>query len=122
MNFTDFWLTYPRRVGKRAAELAFTKALKRGAEAEAIVEGAQTYRDDPYRTPEYTAYPATWLNGDRWLDEAALSSMRSEVEDLTLRFEDEPEGISFSEWLREHASDEEREKARRLGLGANGLL
>jgi hypothetical protein len=27
------------------------------------------YRDDPNRVQEFTKHPATWLNGDCWLDD-----------------------------------------------------
>lgn len=67
--FNAFWDTYPRKVAKGAARRAWAKARLR-AEAETIIAGAERYRDDPNRTDEYTAHPATWLNGDRWLDEA----------------------------------------------------
>ncbi len=113
-GFEDFWAVYPKKVGKRAAQIAFTKALKRGAEAEVMVENALAYRNDPNRNPDYTALPTTWLNQDRWLDEPDSPSMP--VVDLAARFEDEPEGITFAQWLREHATEEEKEKARRFGL------
>ena len=34
-----------------------------------ILAGATAYRDDQHRSPEFTKHPATWLNGDCWLDE-----------------------------------------------------
>jgi hypothetical protein len=113
--FSDFWGVYPRRVGKRFAEVAFARALSRATASE-ILKGAQRYKDDITRKPEYTAYPATWLNGDRWLDEEPAAFSVQEVEYLPIRFSDLPEGITFSEFLKNHASPEEREKAKRLGL------
>jgi hypothetical protein len=114
-SFQVFWKVYPRRVGKRNAQTAFKNALKRD-DAECIIAGATAYRDDPNRDADFTSHPATWLNGDRWLDE--FTSVRSELPlfDLSERFEEEPEGITFAEWLRDHATEEEREKARVFGL------
>lgn len=69
ITFDTFWAVYPRKAGKPKAKEAWQKAVKR-AEASAIVAGAERYRDDPNREPAYTAHPSTWLNGDRWEDEA----------------------------------------------------
>lgn len=66
--FDDFWSTYPKRTAKGAARRAWEKAVKR-AEPAVIIAGAARYRDDPQRNPIYTAYPATWLNAERWEDE-----------------------------------------------------
>lgn len=65
--FADFWRAYPRKVGKGAAERAWTKAL-RHADAEAIIAAVHAARwpDDP----EFIPHASTWLNGKRWLDEA----------------------------------------------------
>jgi hypothetical protein len=118
VTFSDFWGVYPKRVGKRQAENAWIKARAR-ASAEDIIQGAQRYKDDVTRNPEYTAYPATWLNGDRWLDDPVVSSpvqAVGESEYLPMRFSDLPEGITFSEFLASYATEEEREKAKRLGL------
>jgi hypothetical protein len=118
--FDEFWSIYPRKVGKDRARRAFEAALKR-AEAEAIVQGALKYRHDAHRIeePEFTAHPTTWLNQDRWIDELDVVSSVREVEliDLTKRFDNEPEGISFAEWFHRFASPEEQQKARDFGLG-----
>jgi hypothetical protein len=69
--FGQFWAAYPRKVAKRAARAAWDRAVRRAA-PEVITAGAEAYRDDLHRKsrpPEYTAHPATWLNGDRWADE-----------------------------------------------------
>jgi hypothetical protein len=67
-EFTDFWLIFPRRVGKRTSETAFARACTRASVAE-ILSGAARYRDDPNREAEYTAHPTTWLNRDGWNDD-----------------------------------------------------
>lgn len=71
--FARFYAAYPKHVGKEAARKAFAKALKK-ASAEELTAGAQRYREDPHRKPDYTAHPATWLNAGRWEDEGQESS------------------------------------------------
>jgi hypothetical protein len=66
--FLEFWDVYPRKRNKRAALLAYRRANRR-ANADAILEGAERYRDDPNREDEFTQHPSTWLNGDGWEDE-----------------------------------------------------
>jgi len=66
-EFEKFWNTYPIKVGKGAAMKAWVKAIKKTT-PEIIIEGADRYSKDPNRDPSFTAHPATWLNGDRWLD------------------------------------------------------
>lgn len=63
--FDTFWKSYPKKADKRVAERAFVKALKR-ADAQTILDGARRYAEDPYRKPEFTKNPATWLNADAW--------------------------------------------------------
>lgn len=71
--FDEFWGIYPRRVGKRAAQAAFERALHRATIAE-VLAGATRYRDDPNRDPQFTAHPTTWLNQDRWGDDPLPSN------------------------------------------------
>lgn len=68
-GFEKFWELYPRKIAKGAARRAWFKATKT-SDMEAILEGvsryAHTHTDE---TKQYTPYPATWLNSERWLDE-----------------------------------------------------
>ncbi|WAB09153.1 helix-turn-helix DNA binding protein [Arthrobacter phage Eesa] len=68
-DFADFWKVYPRKTAKAAALKAWKTALKT-ATAPEIIAGAVRYAEDPNREAQFTAYPATWLNGGRWEDEA----------------------------------------------------
>lgn len=67
-SFAYFWSLYPNKVGKRDAETAFIKALKR-ADLETILTGLRAYvaktDDRPW------CNPSTWLNQDRWEDAPA---------------------------------------------------
>jgi hypothetical protein len=64
-QFDEFWNAYPRKLDKAKAFRAFKSALKR-ATFEDILAGVIAYRNDPARNPDFTKYPATWLNSDAW--------------------------------------------------------
>jgi hypothetical protein len=68
--FDEFWQAYPLRKAKGAARHAFGKAIKAGASAAEIIEGAKHYASERAgQDPKYTRFPATWLNGECWADE-----------------------------------------------------
>lgn len=67
-GFREFYETYPRHVAKGAALRAWAKAVKK-TEPEVIIAGAKRYAEDPSRDQSFTAYPATWLNQERWDDD-----------------------------------------------------
>lgn len=68
--FDEFWNAYPRKLDKAKAFRAFKSALKR-ATFEDILAGVIAYRNDPRRDPDFTKYPATWLNNDAWENAAS---------------------------------------------------
>jgi hypothetical protein len=88
--FDAFWNAYPRRDAKGHARRAWLKAIRK-CDPSVIIEGAARYGADPNRSKEYTAMPATWLNGERWGDEPLPSRdnrgdrKMSEVEQMILR-------------------------------------
>lgn len=67
-DFDEFWKIYPKKADKALAKRSFEKALKRTT-LDIILAGAERYRDDPNRDPEYTKNPSTWLNADAWENE-----------------------------------------------------
>lgn len=67
-DFMDWYMAYPRKEARAAAERAYVKARKR-ATAETLLAGATRYAADPNRVGEFTKLPATWLNGGCWDDE-----------------------------------------------------
>lgn len=67
--FEQFWDIYPAKKGKGSAAAAFAKALKR-VSANELLEAVTRFRDDPYRPSDFTPHPTTWLNQDRWGDDA----------------------------------------------------
>lgn len=77
--FDEFWNSYPRKLDKAKAFRAFKSALKR-AKFEDILAGVIAYRNDPTRNPDFTKYPATWLNNDSWDNAATTPEARAAIE------------------------------------------
>jgi hypothetical protein len=76
-DWRSFWDAYPRKVSKGHARAAWAKAVTRASPGQ-LVKAAEAYRDDPARPRDhqYIPHPATWLNGDRWLDEQPRAADR----------------------------------------------
>jgi uncharacterized protein YdaU (DUF1376 family) len=69
-GFAEFWAIVPRKVAKPAALKAYRAALKR-ADRQTILDGMARYAESRRgKDMQFTVHPATWLNGDRWADEA----------------------------------------------------
>lgn len=89
-DFNEFWSVYPRKESKGQARLAWARALRKATPSD-IIQGAARYRDDPNREGEFTAHAATWLNGERWLDdplpqrEGRGDKKLAQVQDLVAR-------------------------------------
>lgn len=69
-EFDGWYEAFPRHTGRGQAVKAYRTARKK-ADAETLLAGAQHYAEQ--RTdedPKFTKHPATWLNGECWLDEA----------------------------------------------------
>lgn len=69
-GFAVFWEAYPNKVGKRAAETAYDRALKR-SDAETIFAGLERAKTCRQWADGFIPHPTTWLNQDRWADEPA---------------------------------------------------
>ena len=94
--FDVFWTAYPRKVAKTAAKKAWAK-INPGPE---LVEQMLAALEVQGRSDQWTRYggkfvpyPATWLNGERWLDEtieaagpSAIPSRDPTAEDLAVAF------------------------------------
>lgn len=89
-DFERFWDVYPRKSAKGTARRAWSKAILK-ADPRQIIEAANAYARDPNREAPFTAHAATWLNGERWLDEPLPSResrsdrKMSEVENMIRR-------------------------------------
>lgn len=75
--FDDWYRHYPRKVARRAALKAYRAALNRGHSSFDLQKGVRRYSAEVSNTSkDRIKHPATWLNGDCWLDEPApLSSL-----------------------------------------------
>lgn len=106
--FDAFWKAYPKKRDRGHAEKAWPKALSK-ASAEEIVTAAVEFAVWCKRTGQerkFIAYPATWLNGERWLDEL---------------LEDDPPQSNTQGWIalaRENAYNETYEGVPELEVGA----
>ena len=67
-DFDRFWRAYPSKVSKRAAEKSYRRARARADEA-AILAGVERAKRSRKWREGFIQNPATWLNGDGWLDE-----------------------------------------------------
>lgn len=83
--FDEFWAAYPRKAAKAAAVKAWAKAV-RDTDPSIIIQGAIRYSQDANRDPAFTAHPATWLNGQRWLDDP-IPGQRSAGERRVSRYQ-----------------------------------
>lgn len=69
-QWEKFWAAYPRKKDKGAAEKAWNKAIREGADPKTILNGVFFYRIDiANKDAQYIKYPATWLNARGWQDE-----------------------------------------------------
>jgi len=74
-KFEEFWEAKPNRKGgnpKAPACKAFLRAVKAGADADAIIAGAKKWaaeeKQKSTQPTEYVPMAATWLNQERWGD------------------------------------------------------
>lgn len=69
--FEEWYGLFPRRVAKGAARKAYERIIKKKlATAEELKDGATRYAASVINhDPKYVKHPATWLNGECWLDE-----------------------------------------------------
>lgn len=77
--FEQFWKAYPRRVGKGAAEKAFTKIRISDSLLKTILSAIETAKLTPAWLKDdgqFIPHPATWLNQRRWEDEIAPTPVR----------------------------------------------
>lgn len=68
--FDEWWDAYPRKVGKGQARKAYTTAAKKTDPATLLSSLLEQIPTLTRKGPEFTPHPATWLNGERWADEA----------------------------------------------------
>jgi hypothetical protein len=72
-RFEEFWKSYPKKAGKPAAKRNFDKAVKGGADPDAIITGAKRYAlwlssGGPKDFRPEAKFPQGWLTDQRWND------------------------------------------------------
>lgn len=70
-RFQEFYDVYDRKKKRPDAERAWKKAVKK-ADPQVIIDAAVVFIESQKATnkhPQYTPFPATWLNGEQWNDE-----------------------------------------------------
>ena len=67
-DFETFWKSYPRSESKSQAKRAYQRALKKISHDE-LMKALETYKAHNSKNQIIFAYAATWLNGERYLDE-----------------------------------------------------
>lgn len=70
-GFDRFWAAYPKKVGKGAAEKAFSKAPINGRLADVLTALERQKHSEQWQRDggQFIPHPATWLNQRRWEDE-----------------------------------------------------
>jgi hypothetical protein len=77
LGFAEFYAVYPKRVARQAAEKAWGKAIKGGANPEVVILAAKKFAATRAgQDPKFTPYPATWLNRGSWEDEDETPHLR----------------------------------------------
>ena len=69
-EFDQWWEHTPRKIAKGNARKAFKAARKKAPLAD-LIAGIKKYASAA-SDPKYIKHPATWLNGECWLDRAAV--------------------------------------------------
>ena len=93
-RFEKFWSAYPKKVGKKAAQKAFIKIKPNEELLEKMLKAIETQKRSEQWQKEngqYIPNASTWLNGERWNDEAAETTDKNE------RFTN-PEYYDNAEW------------------------
>ena len=92
-GFELFWSKVPRKVAKGGARKAFKSALKKASQDQ-ITSGMESYAASVKgKDPQFIVHPATWLNQERWDDEAKAADTRT--------WRDKPE----SEWTNKDRTE-----------------
>lgn len=89
-RFDKFWVIYPRKVGKGAAQKAWDKLKPDSELTDRILSAVEQQKRSAQWTKDggqYIPNPATWLNQQRWEDEATPAATRG-----IRRASDPPEG------------------------------
>lgn len=79
-DFAAFWIAYPKRVQRKKASEAFSKAITKTT-LPVMLTALEWQRNQPMwlkNGGEYIIYPQGWLNQERWTDEPFHAAQVSE--------------------------------------------
>jgi len=106
-GFAEFWKAYPKKVGKPAAEKAWKKAVKDGADPAHLALIAGQYAERTADTDsKFICHPTTWLNQARYNDEPEpeTSPVSRRHVPLEVPADIDPDDYeAYAAWLREAA-------------------
>jgi uncharacterized protein YdaU (DUF1376 family) len=113
--FESWYAGYPQKVGKGQARKAFPAALRRAGSLDVLIAGRDRYIRTKPPTRDW-CHPATWLNGDRWLDEPQLELTSHGQAEQT----DAGNTQSISDELLRRARERQGKGGERLGGDPSG--
>lgn len=95
-EFEQFWLAYPKKVGKKEARKTWTKAKDRPAIADILAKVALAKQTAQWTKDhgQFIPNPSTWLNQGRWDDEPAKTHATVFEEFLARGGQDGPKRLS----------------------------
>ena len=76
-EFAEWYATYPRKTARGRALTAYRTARKKTDAATLLAALVAQTPQLTAKGTEFVPYPATWLNGERWLDEAPAPAASS---------------------------------------------
>ena len=88
-DFDQFWSAYPAKVGKKAAQQAWSRAKDRPPLAD-LLAALERYRRTKPADRDW-CHPSTWLNQGRWDDEDASQAVGQVVALPSATFDGPPE-------------------------------
>ena len=76
-EFDLFWAAYPKKISKKQALAAWEKLKPNEELTQDILKGVQRWKSsDQWEkdSGKFIPYPATFLNGERWMDECETNT------------------------------------------------
>jgi hypothetical protein len=121
-DFDAFWNSYPKKVGKKAADKAFQTARKSGCPSIHVIIAAieKQRKSDQWRRDggKFIPNPATWLNQGRWDDEVKTGDPA--LAGIMEWYNSEEDNEQESNWGMFGADDEKLSRAVPIGHGNVG--
>ena len=83
-DFAEWYAAYPRKTARGRALTAYRTARKKADAATLLAAIKQQASQLMAKGSEFAPYPATWLNGERWLDEAPTPTLPDPEDEWTI--------------------------------------